>query len=94
MRRRDPCPWIRKSTKKRGKRERKNMTTGPAKPRPITKCRDKSHTSQGGCELISTSESGIGEEKVRGVKWELAGKRREQVSTRMKEPRSVFAENV
>lgn len=62
-----PLPWIKKSAKEKMGRERTwQHYRGPAKPRPITKCRDKSHTSQGGCELISTSESGRGEEKVRG----------------------------
>ncbi|KAA0717563.1 hypothetical protein E1301_Tti013826 [Triplophysa tibetana] len=33
-------------------------------PEPITRCRDESHTSQGGCELISTFERRREEEKI------------------------------
>lgn len=41
-------------------------------PEPITRCRDKSHTSEGGCELISTFERRREEEK-NGWGWDGGG---------------------
>lgn len=51
-----------KGRKRTGENDRGFVT-----PKPITKCRDESHTSGGGCELISTFERKREEEKKGGV---------------------------
>lgn len=50
-----------KGRKRTGENDRGFVT-----PKPITKCRDESHTSGGGCELISTFERKREEEKKEG----------------------------
>lgn len=40
----------------RGRKRTGASDGGFVTPKPITKCMDESHTSRGGCELISTFE--------------------------------------